>query len=313
MNTNQAEKILFDVLGSYRRISSEILFFCPSCQHHKQKLSVNIHKNAFKCWVCDYRGKNIRRLVRRFGTYSQLSRWDQISGRVDYDKFTEDLFADNKETEKPQKLKLPDAFESLSNPKLPFTANRAYKYLLSRGIDKYDILRWKMGYCLTGEYRNRIVVPSFDEDGDINYFVSRTFTGDSYKYKNPKASKNIVFNELFVDWDSDLILVEGVFDAVIAGNSVPVLGSTLRPDSKLIKKIVYHDTPVYLAFDEDAQKKENQVISMLSKYDVELYKINTSGYDDVGSMSKEVFNQRKNAASFIDADNYLLLNMLEAI
>lgn len=313
MNTNQAEKILFDVLGSYRRISSEILFFCPSCQHHKQKLSVNIDKNAFKCWVCDYRGKNIRRLVRRFGTYSQLSRWDQISGRVDYDKFTEDLFADNKETEKPQKLKLPDAFESLSNPKLPFTANRAYKYLLSRGIDKYDILRWKMGYCLTGEYRNRIVVPSFDEDGDINYFVSRTFTGDSYKYKNPKASKNIVFNELFVDWDSDLILVEGVFDAVIAGNSVPVLGSTLRPDSKLIKKIVYHDTPVYLAFDEDAQKKENQVISMLSKYDVELYKINTSGYDDVGSMSKEAFNQRKNAASFIDADNYLLLNMLEAI
>jgi DNA primase len=313
MNTNQAEKILFDVLGSYRRISSEILFFCPSCQHHKQKLSVNIDKNAFKCWVCDYRGKNIRRLVRRFGTYSQLSRWDQISGRVNYDKFTEDLFADNKETEKTQKLKLPDAFESLSNPKLPFTANRAYKYLLSRGIDKYDILRWKMGYCLTGEYRNRVVVPSFDEDGDINYFVSRTFTGDSYKYKNPKASKNIVFNELFVDWDSDLILVEGVFDAVIAGNSVPVLGSTLRPDSKLIKKIVYHDTPVYLAFDEDAQKKENQVISMLSKYDVELYKINTSGYDDVGSMSKEVFNQRKNAASFIDADNYLLLNMLEAI
>ena len=313
MNTNQAEKILFDVLGSYRRISNEILFFCPSCQHHKQKLSVNINKNAFKCWVCDYRGKNIRRLVRRFGTYSQLSRWDQISGRVDYDKFTEDLFADNKETEKTQKLKLPDAFESLSNPKLPFTANRAYKYLLSRGIDKYDILRWKMGYCLTGEYRNRVVVPSFDEDGDINYFVSRTFTGDSYKYKNPKASKNIVFNELFVDWDSDLILVEGVFDAVIAGNSVPVLGSTLRPDSKLIKKIVYHDTPVYLAFDEDAQKKENQVISMLSKYDVELYKINTSGYDDVGSMSKEVFNQRKNAASFIDADNYLLLNMLEAI
>ena len=63
-----------------------------------------------------------------------------------------------------------------------------------------------MGYCLEGEYRNRIVVPSFDDDGDVNYFVGRSFTGDSYKYKNPRASKNIVFNELFVDWDSDLIL-----------------------------------------------------------------------------------------------------------
>lgn len=287
---------------------------CPVCGHHKRKLAINLEKKAYHCWVCDYRGRNIRRLVRRFGTYTQLKKWDEITGRIDYDKFAEDLFMETEKVEeKPQKLKLPDAFESLSNPKLPFTANRAYKYLLSRGIDKYDILRWKMGYCLTGEYRSRIVIPSFDEDGDINYFVSRTFTGDSYKYKNPKASKNIIFNELFVDWDSDLILVEGVFDAVVAGNSVPILGSTLRPDSKLIKKIVYHDTPVYLAFDEDAKKKENQVISMLSKYDIELYKIDTSGYDDVGSMSKEAFQQRKNVASFIDADNYLLLNMLEAI
>jgi len=83
------------------------------------------------------------------------------------------------------------------------------------------------------------------------------------------------------------VLVEGVFDAIVAGNAVPILGSTLRADSKLIKKIVYHDTPVYLAFDEDAQKKENQVIRMLIKYDIELYKIDTTGYEDVGSMSRE--------------------------
>ena len=146
-----------------------------------------------------------------------------------------------------------------------------------------------------------------------NYFVARSYTGDSYKYKNPKASKNIVFNELFVDWDSDLVLVEGVFDAIIAGNSVPVLGSTVRSDSKLIKKIVYHDTPVYLAFDADAQKKENKVIRMLSRYDIELHKIDTSGYEDVGSMPRDIFLDRKNKSSFIDGENYLLLNMLEAI
>jgi len=185
--------------------------------------------------------------------------------------------------------------------------------LINRGLTDMDILRWKIGYCSKGEYKNRIVVPSFDDDGDINYFVARSYTGDSYKYKNPKASKNIVFNELFVDWDSDLVLVEGVFDAIIAGNSVPVLGSTVRSDSKLIKKIVYHDTPVYLAFDDDAQKKENKVIRMLSRYDIELYKIDTSGYEDVGSMPRDVFLDRKNKSSFIDGENYLLLNMLEAI
>ena len=312
MNKNQAEKILFDVLGNYKRLSNEILFFCPDCNHHKPKLSVNIDKNAFKCWICDYRGRNIRRLIRRCGDYTQLNKWDEITNRIDYNKF-EDIFNEKEEKESLQKLDMPEGFHSLCTKNKSYAAMRSYKYLINRGLTDIDILRWKIGYCSKGEYKNRIVVPSFDDDGDINYFVARSYTGDSYKYKNPKASKNIVFNELFVDWDSDLVLVEGVFDAIIAGNSVPVLGSTVRSDSKLIKKIVYHDTPVYLAFDADAQKKENKVIRMLSRYDIELHKIDTSGYEDVGSMPRDVFLDRKNKSSFIDGENYLLLNMLEAI
>ena len=312
MNKNQAEKILFDVLGNYKRLSNEILFFCPDCNHHKPKLSVNIDKNAFKCWICDYRGRNIRRLIRRCGDYTQLNKWDEITNRIDYNKF-EDIFNEKEEKESLQKLDMPEGFHSLCTKNKSYAAMRSYKYLINRGLTDIDILRWKIGYCSKGEYKNRIVVPSFDDDGDINYFVARSYTGDSYKYKNPKASKNIVFNELFVDWDSDLVLVEGVFDAIIAGNSVPVLGSTVRSDSKLIKKIVYHDTPVYLAFDADAQKKENKVIRMLSRYDIELHKIDTSGYEDVGSMPRDIFLDRKNKSSFIDGENYLLLNMIEAI
>lgn len=68
-----------------------------------------------------------------------------------------------------------------------------------------------------------------------------------------------------------------------------------------------------MAFDDDAQKKENKVIRMLSRYDIELYKIDTSGYEDVGSMPRDVFIDRKKKSSFIDGENYLLLNMLEAI
>jgi len=96
MNKNQAEKILFDVLGNYKRLSNEILFFCPDCDHHKPKLSVNIDKNAFKCWVCDYRGRNIRRLIRRCGDYTQLNKWDEITNRIDYNKF-EDIFNEKEE------------------------------------------------------------------------------------------------------------------------------------------------------------------------------------------------------------------------
>jgi len=109
------------------------------------------------------------------------------------------------------------------------------------------------------------------------------------------------------------VIVEGVFDAIVAGNAVPILGSTLRADSRLIQKIVYNDTPVYIALDPDAEAKERRIIQTLLKYDIELYKIDVSGYEDVGSMPKEIFQRRKQQASIIDSDNYLLMNLLMAI
>jgi DNA primase len=213
-------------------------------------------------------------------------------------------------TEDAQKLELPSEFVSLCSSSLPATATYAKRYLEKRGVTYEDIVKWKIGYCFSGEYRNRIVIPSFDSDGDINYFIARSYAGDSYKYKNPRASKDITFNELYIDWNKDLTMVEGVFDALVAGNAVPILGSTLRKGSKLLREIVRNDTPIYIALDPDAAKKERKVIKTLLKYDVELYKIDVSGYEDVGSMPKSVFEQRKNEAVFIDNDDYLLLDLL---
>ena len=52
---------------------------------------------------------------------------------------------------------------------------------------------------------------------------------------------------------------------------------------------------------------------MLLQYDIELHKIDVSGYEDVGSMPKSVFCERKRQAKFVDAENYLLLDMLAAV
>ena len=313
MNKKEAIKILNETLGDYRKTSKEEHYFkCPACNHHKYKLAINLDKNAFHCWVCDYRGRNIRRLVRRFGSFVQLQKWDGISNRSDLERFA-DLFVERRPEENKTKVELPEEFISLTSNNIPATGIYALRYLEKRGITKADILKWKIGFCFSGEYRNRIIVPSFNENGDCSYFVARSYNGDSYKYKNPPASKDIVFNDLFVDWSNDLILTEGVFDAIVAQNAVPILGSTLRSNAELIRKIVINDTPVYIALDPDATKKENRIIKMLLEYDIELYKIDVSGYEDVGSMSKEVFQERKNNASFIDRDNYLLLNLLSAV
>ena len=312
MKNAKAKKILQKVLGNYFDKGTEVLFKCPSCHHHKNKFSINVHKNVYKCWVCDYRGRNIRRVVRKFGNYNQLAAWDQIFGRQDLERFN-DLFDKTRPEEIKQAIELPNEFVSLATDKPPATGLYAINYLTKRGITKNDILKWKIGFCFDGEYRNRIIIPSFDEDGDCSYFIARSYSGDSYKYKNPRASKDIVFNELFIDWNKDLVLVEGVFDALIAGNAVPILGSTLRSGSDLLRKIVRNDTPIYVALDPDASAKERRIIEMLLRYDIELHKIDISGFEDVGSMPKEVFDERKKNATFIDNDNYLLLDLLSAV
>ena len=312
MNKKEAKKILHETLGNYIDKGAELLFTCPACGHHKRKFSVNLDKSVYKCWVCDYRGRNIRRVIRSYGSYNQIQKWDSISQRSDLERFAE-LFMEAERPEDKSKMELPEEFTSLCTGTIPATGTYALRYLQKRGITKDDIVKWKIGYCFSGEYRNRIIIPSFDEDGDCSYFIARSYSGDSYKYKNPRASKDIVFNELFIDWNSDLVLGEGVFDALGAGNAVPILGSTLRKGSELLRKIVRNDTPIYIALDPDAADKERRIIKMLLEYDIELYKIDVTGYEDVGSMPKEVFEERKNNATFIDGDNYLLVNLLSAI
>ena len=87
----------------------------------------------------------------------------------------------------------------------------------------------------------------------------------------------------------------------------------LAQHSKLVRNIVYNDTPVFVALDPDAAKKERRLIQTLLKYDIELYKIDVAGYEDVGSMPRHIFQERKQNATFINQEDYLLLDLLAAI
>mgnify|MGYP001375464197 CR=1 FL=1 len=131
---------------------------------------------------------------------------------------------------------------------------------------------------------------------------------------NPKASKDIIFNHLYLDFEQDLTIVEGVFDAIVAGdNAVPILGSTLRTESLLFQAIAAHDTPVYLALDPDAEKKARWIIMSMLQYDVEIYKVPIGDYEDIGSMSPETFKDKLRLSVPIDNEMYFLEKMLNNI
>ena len=297
-------EILKNSLGNYFKSNDELLFKCPKCQHDKRKLSVNVEKNVFKCWVCGYSGTNISNLLKRYASYSEYSKWSELSDVVNISKF-DNLFGVEEEVEQESFLELPPEFETLTGQSKQISSRPAINYLRNRGIDDKDILKWKIGFCKTGEYEKRICIPSFNEDGELNYFVGRTYAGDFPKYKNPPASKDIIFNSLNIDWDEPIVLVEGVFDAIKAKNAIPLLGSNLSEKSKLFQKIVQENCTVYMALDQDAQSKENKMIKSLLDHDIQIYKINIDPYSDVGEMSKEEFQNRYKDASIMESLDYL--------
>tara|TARA_A100001015_G_scaffold71987_1_gene79825 strand:- start:1007 stop:1933 length:927 start_codon:yes stop_codon:yes gene_type:complete len=295
--------ILTSFLGRYYRTGQEFLFRCPKCNHEKRKLSVNLDKGVYKCWVCGFSGLKIAKLVKKYADYSDYNRWKDLDGTIDITTF-DDLFGE-KEEATVEKVNLPDSFVSLTGNNNSFKARHARSYLKKRNIFEDDILKWKIGFCSEGDYQNRVCIPSFSDSGDLNYFVARSYGDDFLKYKNPPVSRDVIFNDLYTDWDQPIVLVEGVFDAIVAGNAIPILGSVLKEDSKLFQKIISKKVTVYVALDPDAKKKEQRIINSLLEHDIEVLKIDVAPYDDVGSMTKETFLQRKKEAAVMDSTHYL--------
>jgi hypothetical protein len=59
-------------------------------------------------------------------------------------------------------------------------------------IEKYQI-----GFCDKGDHAGRIVIPSYNSNGELNYYIARSWNPMSRaKYKNPEAEKDkIIFWE----------------------------------------------------------------------------------------------------------------------
>jgi DNA primase len=162
-----------------------------------------------------------------------------------------------------------------------------------------------MGFCNYGEYQNRIIIPSFDSSGHLNFFTARSYTEAWLKYKNPRISKDIIFNDLNIDWSSSVTLVEGPFDAIKCANSIPLLGSSLRENSKLFQKICKYKPDIFLAMDQDAKSKQFTMAKKLKQYGIRVRIIDTYPHSDIGEMSKKEITRRKQNASIVSEVDYL--------
>ena len=243
--------ILNDTLGIGTSMKNdEQAHHCPFCHHHKKKLQINLKTQQWHCWVCDAKGKRIQRLLKRLNVNThKLKKIYEIYG----DDYV--VYSNETEDEKVE-LRLPSEFKSLLKVPDGFnpTFKRVVEYAKQRNLTTEDIRRYNIGYCDGGHYAGRIIIPSYDSDNRINYFIARSvFPDEAFKYKNPPVSKNVIMFENQINWDEPITLVEGVFDAMaVKRNAIPILGKFIpkKLNEKIYKKGV---KSINIFLDEDAQ------------------------------------------------------------
>lgn len=245
--------ILDDVLGPGTSLKNdEQAHYCPFCHHHKKKLQINLQSQKWHCWVCDSKGKRIQSLLRRLHV-------DSRKLKKIYEIYGDDYVVYSKDTEEEKvELRLPNEFQSLlKEPKgINPLFRKVKEYARKRNISKGDIKRYNIGYCDSGHYANRIIIPSYDRDNRLNYFIARSvFDEEKFKYKNPPVSKNVIMFENQINWNEPITLVEGVFDAMaVKRNAIPLLGKFVP---KTLNDTIYKKgvKSINILLDEDAQEQ----------------------------------------------------------
>jgi hypothetical protein len=262
-------------------------FNCPSpkCRHDVDKfnLEYNSVKHLSKCWKCDYRAF-VYQLAQDYGSDTDLQRIQSI---------LPPSRTSNLRSKNVNKVKIDHHLITCNLPEgyLPLGVNRntplyklAWDYLVNeRKVSPSLIDKYQIGYTETGPRRFRIIIPSKNTLGRINYYEARSFLRGPkvipyIKPPGEEVHKNdIIFNEYFINWDIPVFLVEGVFDMFRLPNSIPVLGKEVS--NLLISEILKYKPIVILCFDPDAIEKTVETYAKLSSLGVNVFFVDLRAYN----------------------------------
>lgn len=244
-------ELISDFLGEPKKVyenRSQVSWDCPVCDDdkHKGNLEVNVDKAVYHCWSCgDSEGTHgpLGKLFDKYGNKKQKKLYQVLKPETVVKR------------EKPKKqLKLPEGFTLFKDSSSVYPVRRAaINYLHNRGITDLMIEKYQIGFCDKGDHAGRIVIPSYNSNGELNYYIARSWNPMSRaKYKNPEAEKDkIIFWENLIDWNKDIYLVEGAFDGLFLENSIPMLGKHM---SELLFETIYKKAKgdVIICLDADA-------------------------------------------------------------
>jgi len=270
--------------GRQLKKANEYMYWSPFTSHHKPKLQINTQTQKWHCWVSNQGGHKLYQLFKKLKASKE--QFDELTDLVGGFQ----SLSSNREKVKENIVRLPKEFKPLLSNGNSIIAKHSRVYLNNRNVSNGDILRYGIGYCEEGMYSNRVIVPSYNSDGELNYFVGRDIYEGGFKYKNPPVSKDVIGFDLFINWNEPIILCEGVFDAIaIKRNAIPLFGKTIP---KSLKKKIYEKKvkEIYILLDKDAISDAIKITDDLMKNGINVYFVSLSEEDPSDMGFKKVIN-----------------------
>lgn len=292
-------EIIEDIFGQFKLHNDykhQLSVDCPVCSHEikgldegdgKGNLEINYKYNVYKCWSCAESHEThgtLFKLIKKYGTPKQLKKYLLLRPDNDED-FTKKTY---------KQVKLPDDFIPLSNVPngiklLPYY-KQAINYIKKRNITDDIIKKYNIGFCYQGPYEHRIIIPSYDMNKNINYFIARSYLSKTkMKYKNPEAQKEIIiFNEHLIKWNKPIYIVEGVFDSIFLPNSIPMLGKFIG--DYLYEKLYENAKKVVIVLDPDARDDQEKLYHKLNcgKLMGKVWSIQLEGDKDIADLAGDI-------------------------
>jgi DNA primase len=292
-------QIIESVMGKGKVTNKgNIAHHCPFCHSPRKKMEIQTitndkGENPWHCWVCNKSGKKLSSLFKALKVsrekISELYKVLNVQPKYNANQIDSAFRSTTA-------LDLPKEYIPLVSISDSIEYKNAIHYLRAkRKITLSEIVKYNIGYCETGEYSKKIIIPSYDEFGKLNYFVGRAYyDAESFKHKNPDVSKNCVGFELFINWSLPIVLVEGAFDAIaVRRNAIPLFGKTISED--LRKKIIEHKvSKLYICLDKDAQKQALEHAEYFMNNGVQVYFVDLDqkdpaeiGFEQMSKLIKE--------------------------
>lgn len=290
------ERYVLQRFPDAQRSGGNLVVTCPKCE--KQKLWVltvdrdDVRAPAWRCFGkdCGDSGRDALSLVQRIeelGTFQALERIVQYQKGnqplIDLRRLVEERLVDKAEMWSGdfKHVPLPDEF-------IPVQPGRSMpSYFRERGIGPKKALRYGLGWCEQGWYRNRLVVPVTSGD-DVLFFVARYMkrkpplckrvelpckvcggTDGHKRLKKTLYPKNAKAGRFLFNYDrakrcETIRIVEGALDAIHVGKTAVATFGTSLSQYQLELLMRSDARELVIMWDRDALDKARELADRLA-------------------------------------------------